>query len=92
MNGLNVVTLYDVLYYSTNPFLDMPHNVGAVGAAVTIAVGSGEINSFGEAKKLIPVVKIYEPDPANKPVYDKQFAVFKKLYQANKKNFAALNG
>ena len=59
---------------------------------ITIAVGSGAIGSFSEAKKLIPVVKTYTPDPANKAVYDKQYAVFKNLYQANKKNFAALNG
>lgn len=72
--------------------VDKPQNVGAVGAAVTIAVGSGLINSFSEAKKLIPTVKTYMPNPANKAVYDKQYAVFKNLYKANKANFAALNG
>ena len=72
--------------------VDTPQNVGAVGAAVTIAVGSGEIGSFSGAKKLIPVVKTYTPNAANKAVYDKQFAVFKKLYKSNKENFAALNG
>ncbi len=91
LNSVVCQILADVLGKKVET-VDMPHNVGAVGAAVTIAVGSGEIKSFGEAKNLIPVVKIYEPDPANKPVYDKQFAVFKKLYAANKKNFAALNG
>ena len=72
--------------------VDTPQNVGAVGAAVTIAVGSGAIGSFAEAKKLIPAVRTYHPAAENKPVYDKQFAVFKKLYAANKQNFAALNG
>ena len=72
--------------------VDQPQNVGAVGAAVTIAVGSGAIGSIAEAKKLIPVVKTYQPNPANKAVYDKQFAVFKNLYKANKGNFKALNG
>lgn len=72
--------------------VDKPQNVGAVGAAVTIAVGSGLIKSFGEAKKLIPAVKTYTPNPANKAIYDKQFAVFKNLYKANKENFATLNG
>ena len=72
--------------------VDSPQNVGAVGAAVTIAVGAGVISSFSEAKKLIPVVKTYEPNKENKAVYDKQFAVFKNLYKANKNNFAALNG
>ncbi len=72
--------------------VDKPQNVGAVGAAVTIAVGSGLIKNIGEAKKLIPAVKTYTPDPKNKEVYDKQYKVFKNLYKANKDNFAALNG
>ena len=72
--------------------MDKPQNVGAVGAAVTIAVGLGLIDGFKDAKKLIPVVKTYVPNPANKPVYDKQYAVYKELYKSNKKNFAALNG
>ncbi len=72
--------------------VDKPQNVGAVGAAVTIAVGSGLIKSFSEAKKLIPAVKTYVPNKENKAVYDKQYEVFKNLYKANKSNFAALNG
>lgn len=72
--------------------VDSPQNVGAVGAAVTIAVGMGLVKDFSEAKKLIPVVKTYEPNKANKAVYDKQYAVYTKLYKSNKDNFAALNG
>ena len=72
--------------------VDCPQNVGAVGAAVTVAVGMGLVPDFESAKKLIPVVKTYVPEPDTKAVYDKQYAVFKKLYKANKKNFAALNG
>lgn len=72
--------------------VDKPQNVGAVGAAVTIAVGSGLIPDFGKAKSLIPAVKTYTPDTKNKAVYDKQYKVFKNLYKANKENFAALNG
>ena len=72
--------------------VDKPQNVGAVGAAVTIAVGSGLIKDFSQAKKLIPAVKTYTPNPANKAVYNKQYKVFKNLYKSNKENFAALNG
>lgn len=57
--------------------VDKPQNVGAVGAAVVIAVGLGEISSFSEAKKLIPVVKTYEPNPENRAVYDRMYEVFK---------------
>ncbi len=72
--------------------VDKPQNVGAVGAAVTIAVGSGLISDFSHAKKLIPAVKTYTPNAENKEVYDRQYKVFKNLYKANKENFAALNG
>ena len=71
--------------------VDSAQNVGAVGAAVTIAVGLGLIKSIGDAKKLIPATKTYTPNPQNKEVYDKAYAVYKELYKANKKNFAALN-
>lgn len=72
--------------------VDSPQNVGAVGAAVIVACGLGVIGSVGEAKKLIPVIKTYQPQLSNKPVYDKQYEVFKNLYKSNKANFAALNG
>ena len=69
-----------------------PQNVGAVGAAVISAVGLGMIGSIEEAKKLVPAKKTFIPNPSLKPVYDKNFAVFKKLYKSNKENFEALNG
>jgi xylulokinase len=68
-----------------------PQNVGAVGAAVLIAVNAGIVSSVGEAKKLIPAVNTYIPNKENKAVYDKNFEVFKKLYNSNKDNFKALN-
>ena len=71
--------------------VDQPQNVGAMGAAVVVAVGLGECNSIAEAKKFIPVKKTFMPDKKLKPVYDKSFAVFKQLYNSNKKNFEALN-
>lgn len=91
LNSVTCQILADVLGKKVET-VNEPQNVGAVGAAVTIAVGSGEIKDFSEAKKLIPVVKVYEPNAENKAVYDKQFAVFKQLYKSNKANFAALNG
>ena len=91
LNSVTCRILADVLQKPVET-VENPQNVGAVGAAVTIAVGSGEIASFEAAKSLIPAVKTYTPDPANKAVYDRQFAVYKTLYAANKANFAALNG
>ena len=72
--------------------VDKPQNVGAVGAAVVIAAGLGLIDHISEAKKLIPAAKTFKPNPDVKPVYDKMFSVYKELYAANKKNFAAING
>ena len=69
-----------------------PQNAGAVGAALTVAVGLGTIESLEKAKALIPAEKTYTPNPANKAVYDKNFEVYRQLYKANKKNFAMLNG
>ena len=68
-----------------------PQNVGAVGAALVAAVGLGAFPNLAQAKALVPACCRYEPNPENKAVYDNGFAVFKNLYLANKKNFAALN-
>ncbi len=67
-----------------------PQNVGSVGAAVLIAVGQGCIENVAQAKRLIPAVKTFRPNAANKTAYDKNFAVFKQLYGANKKLFAQM--
>ena len=66
-------------------------DVGAVGAAMLVAVGSGLIKDLSEAGKLIKPEGRYEPNAENKALYDKNYEVFKNLYAANKKNFAALN-
>lgn len=72
--------------------VDSPQNIGAVGAAACIAVGTGMISSMTEVKKLIPAKTTYHPNKANKAVYDRNFEVFKNLYKCNKKNFEILNG
>lgn len=66
-------------------------DVGAVGTAMLVAVGSGLIKDLSEAGKLIKPEGRYEPNAENKALYDKNYEVFKNLYAANKKNFAALN-
>lgn len=72
--------------------VDSPQNIGAVGAAACIAVGTGMISSMTDVKKLIPAKITYHPNKANKAVYDRNFEVFKNLYKCNKKNFEILNG
>ena len=67
-------------------------DVGAIGAAMLVAVGSGEIESLSKAKELVAVKESYEPNPDNRKVYSRNYEVFKNLYKSNKKNFALLNG
>jgi xylulokinase len=67
-----------------------PQNVGSVGAAVLIAVGQHCIENVAQAKRLIPAVKTFPPNAANKAAYDKNYEVFKQLYKANKKLFAQM--
>lgn len=72
--------------------VESPQNIGAVGAAATVAVGTGMIKDLSEAKALIPAAKTFRPNAENKRIYDRNFAVYKNLYTANKSNFAMLNG
>ncbi len=72
--------------------VDHPQNVGALGAAACVGVGLGLIPSFDDIKKFIPVSKCFEPNfELKEKVYDKGYAVFKKLYKNNKKSFKTLN-
>lgn len=68
-----------------------PQNVGALGAAVVVAVGLGIIEKLEDAEKLIKVEEVYHPNPANRDVHDKNYRVFRGLYKNNKKLFGLLN-
>jgi xylulokinase len=71
--------------------VELSKDVGAVGAAMLAAVGSGKLPSLSSIKDFIPVKKRYLPNMDTKKIYDKNYQVFKKLYQSNKKNFAMIN-
>lgn len=66
-------------------------NAGTVGAAIVCAVGMGLFGSFQEAAPFIRVARTFTPQPENRAVYDRNFAVFTQLYRQNKKLFRALN-
>ena len=72
--------------------VENPQNVGAVGAALVTAVGLGIYDSIEKADAIISASAIYEPNAANKKVYDKSFKVYKELYFSNKVSMACLNG
>ena len=71
--------------------VESPQNIGAVGAAVLVAVGLGFIKNIEASKELIPAVKRFVPNKETKAAYDKNFTVYKTLYKNNKEAFAALN-
>jgi xylulokinase len=71
--------------------VDSPQNVGALGAAVLVAVGLGILDKIEDASKLIQASEIYYPNPENKAIHDKNFKVFKSLYKNNKKAFLIMN-
>ena len=66
-------------------------DVGANGAAMLAAVGSGLFPDLAQAAAHVKVNGRYTPDAALKPVYDRNYRVFRQLYASNKKNFALLN-
>jgi xylulokinase len=68
-----------------------PQNVGALGAAITVAIGLG-LTDFEHAKEMIKMDRTYQPNPKNLPVYDRQFDIFKRLYKQNRKLYKELNG
>ena len=69
-----------------------PQNAGSVGAAAVAAVGLGIAPDLDAVGTLIPPERTFTPNPGNRAAYDKNYAVFQKLYAANKAHFRALNG
>lgn len=66
-------------------------DVGAVGAAMLAGVGLKLIPSLENASDFVTLDKTYTPNPENREIYDKNYAVFKKLHDANKKLFRTMN-
>lgn len=66
-------------------------DVGSIGAAILVAVGCGAIADFDHVEGYIPVKARYEPDPKTRHIYDRNYKVFRRLYQNNKENFTILN-
>lgn len=65
--------------------------VGAVGTALVVAAGVKGEDVLDLAQQLVKVRAAYEPDPAARDVYDRNYKVFKKLYKANAKAFHEMN-
>ena len=68
-----------------------PQNVGSMGAAAITGVGLGIMNSIEEIADFIPAEKTFTPDKQTGDLYEKNYQVFKKLHDANKKCFKDIN-
>ncbi|MCI5825182.1 MAG: FGGY-family carbohydrate kinase [Arcanobacterium sp.] len=71
--------------------MDSPQNVGGVGAAMLVTVGLGAYSTIAEASSQIRADHRYEPNPANRAIYDRNFKIFKMLYGANRKIYKIMN-
>ena len=63
---------------------------GTIGTAYCALIGLGVCKDFCEAQKRIEIVKVYEPNPANRQIYAKMCEEYKKLYKSMKPVFGSL--
>lgn len=66
-------------------------NAGTIGAAIVCAVGMGKVPDYRAAKDVIGVAATFHPQPALSDLYDRNYRVYKTLYNQNKNAFQALN-
>lgn len=71
--------------------VDDPTRTTLRGTAM-LAINRLGLRRVDEIPGLVKIRKIYEPNPANKAVYDKLFRQYRQLFIRNKKIFKALNG
>ena len=70
--------------------VDLPQNVGAVGAAAVVSVGLGLIPDLEKVKSFIPVSATYRPDMEKHKKYEPYYKTFRKIHTANKKLYKAV--
>jgi xylulokinase len=68
-----------------------PVHTNLRGAALLAALALGALRRE-EVRDLVAVDRVFEPDPRNRAVYDRLYAEFPRLYRAQKRMFARLNG
>lgn len=64
---------------------------GAVGAALTAAIGLGIYPDFGALKQVVPLEKSFEPEPRNAKTYDLLFGAYQRLYYSLKSLYRDVN-
>jgi xylulokinase len=70
--------------------VDDPVNTTVRGTALLALVSLG-YRSIEEIPELIKIKQVFEPDEANRAIYDKMYTQYRELFKRNRKVFAALN-
>lgn len=65
--------------------------VGAIGTALVVAAGIKGEDVLALSRRLVKANHVYLPDPGNKDIYERNYRVFKNLYNSNALNFKNLN-
>jgi xylulokinase len=63
-------------------------NVRGIGLLAAVALGH---TSFAQIDHDVPIRRVYEPNPANRPIYDELFAAYEAIYRQNRRIYARLN-
>lgn len=71
--------------------VESPMVVGLRGAGLSLALALGTVQ-HDQIRSLVPVDRVFRPDPATRAVYDRMFAEFPRLHSRNRGIFARLNG
>ncbi len=67
-----------------------PIQANVRGAGLLGAVAMGYL-SFKDIPGLVQIKNTYQPDPANREIYDELYDAFLQIYKRNKKIYAKLN-
>jgi xylulokinase len=68
-----------------------PLHTNLRGAALMASLALGAVRR-DEVRGLVPIDRVFTPNPANRAAYDRLYAEFPGLYKAQRKMFARLNG
>ncbi|NLC89727.1 MAG: carbohydrate kinase [Clostridiaceae bacterium] len=90
LSSVTAGILADILQLPVETVAD-PQNFGAVGAALLVAAGLGELEDLSEARNIVKVSSSYAPNPDVKAIHDRNYEVFKTMYKANKEAYQILN-
>ena len=80
-------TLADVLGCTIRQVQE-PVLANACGAALIASVAVGDL-SWADVPERVRIAACYQPDPANRAVYHRQYAMFRDLYRGTRRLYAS---